>query len=194
MKLFKKACAFFQLLSEIFKWIRFVLFIQRLKTAIQQAVVKIPDFKEGAIQFLFVPKCKASDRMMFGIGLGCERKFIFAARQGFSHTRPAGYRGTNKDECDCSGDAAAKIQGAAYAYKNDYGYRSSDMPASCIIPGRDNSPGAVCYAIFDGDNREYMRLYIGVSGAYGEENETCATAAAPIIRAWCNRNGKIVYR
>ena len=184
MNIFKKVSAFFQFIFSIFQWLQFIKLIHDLKKAVQTAIAKIPDFKHGAVQFLFVPNCEKANRMMFGIGMDCERKFIFPARPGYGHTRPAGYRGNREKECDCSGYAALKIQGAAFAYKNHMGNRSQDMSTTYLTWGRENDPGAVCYALFDYKSKPFMRLYVGVSGADGNEDQECAANARPVIVKW----------
>lgn len=182
-----------KMLLSVFQWIKFVFFVRKLKKVIQAEVLRIPTFKEGAIQLLFAPKCDEADMMMFGIGRDCERKFIFPARFGYSHTRPAGYRGSDEAECDCSGYAALKIQGAAYAVKHKLGDSSEDMPDENVTWGRENDPGCICYVIYDLRDKEFMRIYVSVSGADSDEDKACAKAARPVIFNWCLRyNKKIV--
>lgn len=185
MKFLNKVSAFFQFFVSIFQWFQFIKLVQDLKKAVQAEVAKIADFNHGAIQFLFVPNCEKADRMMFGIGQDCERKFIFPARPGYGHTRPAGYRGNREKECDCSGYAALKIQGAAFAYKNKLGNLSQDMSSTYLTWGRENDPGAIVYGVFDDKSKPYMRVYVGVSGADSDEDQKCAAAARPIVVRFC---------
>lgn len=175
----------------LIQWLQFILLVRRLKNAVQKEIARIPDFKHGAIQFLFVPKCKKADRMMFAIGRDCERKFIFPSRDGYGHTRPSGFRDSEESECDCSGYAALKIQGAAFALKNGYGSKSQDMPDADITWGRENDPGAICFLVFK-KARLFMRVYVAVSGASGQEDQKCAEAAGPILSRWAKWRGMYV--
>ncbi len=174
------------------QWLQFILLVRRLKNAVQREVARIPDFKHGAIQFLFVPKSKKADRMMFAIGRDCERKFIFPSRDGYGHTRPAGFRGSDEAECDCSGYASLKIQGAAFALKHGCGSKSQDMPNTEVTWGRECDPGAICYQVFTRKGKDYMRLYCAVSGASSQEDQKCAEAAGPVLSRWAKWRGMYV--
>lgn len=168
----------------------------KIVDAIQEEIAKIPEFDNGAIRLLFVPKCNEAANKIGGFGLHCELGLSFPVKKGSSHTRPAGWRGdSSESECDCNGYAALKIGGCAYAIKNGFGYRSRDMPTSAVTWGRENDPGCVAYdicyisrfGVADSSKPSiYVRIYISVSGATGEEDERCALAAGVIIRQWCD--------
>ncbi|MDR1032632.1 MAG: hypothetical protein LBL84_01320, partial [Candidatus Nomurabacteria bacterium] len=91
----------------------YVDFVHGIKNAVQAEIAKIDDFVNGAVRILIVPKCHEADEWLGGLGMDCERDFVFPATPGGSHTRPNGWRGDDDGECDCSGYAALKIQGAA---------------------------------------------------------------------------------
>lgn len=168
---------------------------RNIVNAVQAEVAKIPDFENGAIRLLFVPKCSEAVKYLCGFGKDCEPDLVFPAKEGGKHVRPAGFRGSNEPECDCYGYTAIKIGGCAYAVKHDLGRRSSDMPEDAITWGRVNDKGCVAYDVSYAnrlgisDNppyKHYFRLYVAVSGAEGEEDEQCALAASNVLQKWCD--------
>lgn len=166
--------------------------VEGIVSAVQSEAAKIPGFDNGAIRLLFVPKCPAGERFLGGFGPNCEIDFGFPIKEGASHIRPA----TEDDkECDCYGYAALKIEGCAYALRNDLGRRSCDMPESAETWGRASDQGCVVYDIFitevfgiadSSKPKPYFRLYVAVSGATGKEDEQCALAARDILQQWCS--------
>lgn len=169
---------------------------RRLVTTIQTEAAKITDFDNGAIRLLFVPKCETAVNYLGGFGIDCEIDFGFPIKQGASHTRPAKWRNKeDREECDCYGYAALKIEGCAYALRNDLGRRSCNMPESAETWGRASDQGCVVYDIFiverfgpadDPQLKHYFRLYVAVSGATGEEDEQCALASSEVLQQWCD--------
>jgi len=180
--------------------------VWKLRDAIWAEVAKIPDFENGAIRLLFVPKSNKASGFFGALGTGCEIDLVHPVKEGGSHTRPAGFRG-DKDspETDCSSYAACKIACCAYALKHNLGRRSSDAPnthgynpETGRFDGRSNAPGCVVYDIFfvnrfspvDNPNKpnHYFRLYVSVSGVTGAEDEQCALAAGAALNDWCDND------
>jgi hypothetical protein len=170
--------------------------VRDIVEAVQTEIAKISDFDNGAIRLLFVPKCDKAVGFFGGFGRHCEIDLGFPVREGASHTRAAKWRGKeDRKECDCYGYAALKIEGCAYALRNNLGRRSCDMPEEAETWGRASDQGCVVYDIFItdrfgiGDNsspEHYFRLYVSVSGAMGDEDERCALAASSILQTWCD--------
>jgi|GEM_PF-1836218 len=173
--------------------------IKDIVDAVQAEIEKIPDFNSGAIRLQFAPKCDEAAENITGFGLLCELGLSFPVKVGASYTRPAGWRGNSSEpECDCNGYAALKIGGCTYAIKNGFGYRSRNMPTCAVTWGRENDPGCVAYDICaiprmgNSSNSAvykpltYVRIYISVSGATGEEDEQCALASGNVIQKWCD--------
>ena len=170
--------------------------VKKIVDAVQAQAKKILNFDNGAIRLLFVPKCGMADDFLGGFGPNCEIDFGFPIKKGTSHIRPAKWRGKeDRKECDCYGIAALKIAGCAFALRNNLGRRSSDMPTYAITLGRINDRGCVVYEIFISNRygipdhppyRDYMRIYVAVSGAMGDEDEQCALAAGRVIQQWCD--------
>jgi len=166
---------------------------RNIVNAVQAEAAKVPGFDYGAIRLLFVPKIDMAEKFVGGFGLDCEMGLIYPIKLGASHTRPA--QGDEK-ECDCSGYAALKIQGCAYALKNGLGRKSGDMPESAETWGRASDKGCVVYEISmklllkdcspSGiGSVSLLRLYVSVSGADSIDDERCAFVAGDIIRQWC---------
>lgn len=167
--------------------------VKEITNAVQEEAKKVPGFDNGAIRILFSPKCSAANSFLGEFTPKCELDFGYPIKPGGSHTRPAD---ENQDECDCYGYAALKIGGCVYALKNNLGRRSSDMPNEAETWGRTNDRGCIVYDIYytsrfgpaddDPIPDHYLRLYVAVSGASGEEDERCALAAGNILQEWCN--------
>ena len=167
--------------------------VAQIVGAVRAEAAKILDFDNGAIRLLFVPKCPEAAEFLGWAGFSHAEIDVdvgFAIKDGASHTRPAGWRG-DKDECDCYGYAALKIEGCAYAVRHNLGRRSRDMPDDAITWGRENDPGAVCYDVVVDQNPDdflldplYLRIYVAVSGADSDEDERCAMAAHSVISDW----------
>lgn len=170
--------------------------VRRIISEIQAEAAKIPDFDDGAIRLLFVPKCNVAVDYLGGFGTDCEIDFGFPIKEGANHTRPAKWRGDeDREECGCYGYAALKIEGCAYALRNNLGRRSCDMPEENETWGRANDRGCVVYEIFITERfgiadasppKPYFRLYVAVSGATGDEDERCALTAGNILQQWCD--------
>lgn len=164
--------------------------------AIQAEAVKVPDFDNGAIRLLFVPKCETAVDFLGNFGPDCEIDLGFPIKKGASHTRPAKWRGdVDRKECDCYGYAALKIEGCAYALRNNLGRHSCDMPEEAETWGRASDKGCVVYDIsivkgfwftYNPSLKHYFRLYVAVSGALGDEDERCALAAGDVLQQWCD--------
>lgn len=173
-----------------------------IRNAIRVEVATIPDFEEGAIMLCFVVKSKSAN-----IVLGCpcddgelnaDVIYAYSARPNSPKTRKNGFRGMTDGEVACLGYAALKNEGCCYAVRNNLGHRSSDMPDEAVTWGRVNDRGTVCFdVIYNGptpigypNKYLFLRIYITVSGASGEEDERCALAAAPVIKEWAAEMSK----
>ncbi len=165
--------------------------VNQISDAIRAKAAEIPDFNNGAFRLLFVPKCEDANSFLGGFGIGCEIDFGFAIKDGGKRTRPAidGHK-----ECACYGYAAEKIEGCAYALRNNLGRYSDDMPESAETWGRASDKGCVVYEIFanevgimdDSLSKLYLRVYVAVSGATGKEDQQCALVAGDILQQWCD--------
>lgn len=164
-----------------------------LRNAIRTRATTIPDFKTGAIMLSFVVKSDDGNQFLGGFcgedDSNVDVDLVYSIRPNSAKTRPNGFRGMTDGEVACRGYAALKIEGCAYAVRNNLGRRSCDMPDEAISYGRENDRGAVCFDIVrqDFNNREpFLRLYVAVSGASGKEDEWCAMAAGDVLKDWAN--------
>jgi hypothetical protein len=165
--------------------------VKGISDAVRAKAAEVPDFENGAFRLLFVPKCEDANQFLGGFGVDCEVDFGFSIKEGGSRTRPAM---DEQKECACYGYAAEKIEGCAYALRNGFGRRSSDMPGGFETWGRVNDPGCVVYEIFSAEKfgitdnpspQLYLRIYVSVSGATGTEDTDCALAVGGVIQDWC---------
>lgn len=165
---------------------------------IQAKAATVPDFNNGAIRILMVPKNPFAEEWLGGFSLPgspCEIDFGYVIKKGGSHVRPAGWRGNpEKGEVDTYGYAALKVEAAAYVVKNGLGYRSADLPADAVIPGRKASQGCVVFEVSSKlsgySTGLVLRVYVAVSGGTGEEDELCAMAVESVLDGWCDRSSK----
>jgi hypothetical protein len=174
--------------------------VQEIVQAVRLEVAKVPNFDNGAIRILLVPKCADTEHWLGDHGVDetiCEHDFGYVIKKGASHTRPNGWRGEDDGECDCYGYAALKTAGCSYAIKHGLGYRSSDCPNEAVTWGRENDAGCVGYdvsRVYTHGHAEhvccepYLRVYISVSGASSDEDELCALAGGVAIEQWCNKD------
>ena len=157
---------------------------------IRHAADQIRQFDHGAIALRFVPKCDSAYDW-----LGCYRDkkdgdtdvdFVYSVKPGESKTRPAGWRGNpNNLGVACAGYAMQKIEGCARALVNGYGRCSDDLPDELAIPGTCNSRGGLCYDILSPSGGLWMRVYVAVSGATGDEDKWCAAIATNAALEQC---------
>lgn len=184
---------------------QFNILIEDIVAAVQADIATVPDWECGAIHLLIVPKCDEARRFIGGPAGNPEIEFTFPAKPGFSHTRPAGWRG-DPDECDCAGYAKLKTQGTAYAFKHGYGYRSRDMPDSAVTWGRENDAGGIVFVIkhqvgetalmgqvvrVPPKTTDFMRIYVSSSGADSLEDESASMSAKAPLDAWCSKYSSI---
>lgn len=188
----------------------FLELANNLRNTIRARAATIPDFETGAIMLSFVVKSDDGNQFLGGF---CEEgdsnvdvDLIYSVRPNSPKTRPNGFRGMTDGEVACRGYAALKIEGCAYAVRNNLGRRSCDMPDEAISWGRENDRGAVCFDIMrcleiynssystlleTHDPDLFLRVYIAVSGASGKEDEWCALAAADALKEWaCSQQSK----
>lgn len=158
--------------------------VQRVRAAARQ----ISDFEEGAIAVRFVAKCYEAVEWLGKIEAAAgdtdvDVDFIHSIIPGKSKTRSAGWRGDpTREAVACAGFVMLKLEACAKAVIGGYGYSSDSLPSSEVVEGQYAGPGAMCFDImpFDGRTGEvlskdpWLRIYVGVSGATGEEDKWCA--------------------
>lgn len=170
----------------------FLELAKNLRNAIRGEAATIPDFKTGAIVLSFVVKSDGGNQFLGGFcdegDSNVDVDLTYSIRPGSPKTRPNGFRGNTEGEVACRGYAALKIEGCAYAVRNNLGRRSCDMPDEAISWGRENDRGAVCFDIMRQKPLRgcelFLRLYVAVSGASGKEDERCALAAGNVLKEW----------
>ena len=167
---------------------------EKMKYAVREKALDFPGFDYGSMRFLFVAQCNKAVNFLGGFGKDCHIDLGYPIKLDGSHTRPA-QPDLNEKECACYGYAANKIEGCACALRNNYGRRSCDMPEKDETWGRVSDQGCIVYDVYyvdrfgitdDPKPEHYLRIYVSVSGATGQEDEYCAYAAGLIIENWCN--------
>lgn len=175
------------------------VFAEQICAKIRTAVAQIPDFREGAIAVRFVVKSEAAAAWLLGDAdvttpprADTDLDFVFSVVPGGAKTRQAGWRDCD-EEIACAGYVMLKLEGCARAMLRCAGRSSKSLPDLLVIEGSSNAPGAVCFDVerfaVDSDGnidpnqfgRLLLRIYVGVSGATGAEDEHCALAAQAAI-------------
>lgn len=170
-----------------------------LRDAIRAEAAKITDFEEGAMVLSFVVKSEDANEFLGGFSdpedSNVDIDFTYGIRRRSPKTRKNGFRGRTDGEVACRGYAILKIEGCAYAVRNNLGRRSCDMPDEAVAWGRENDRGAVCFDIMyddaDGEDNLFLRLYVAVSGASGEEDERCAMAAHRVLSIFADTESSV---
>lgn len=149
--------------------------------AVRFAASQIRDFKQGAIVLRYIPAPEA----IGWFGPNVYVNLTYSIVPDGTTTRAAGWRGNpDNPEIDCARDAALKLEGCAFAVAHKHGRCSDDLPDDAVADNMSNDSGAVCFDLIHNErgnpsteDRLYLRLFISVSGATGEENKYCAYQA-----------------
>lgn len=155
---------------------------------VRAAAARISDFEEGAIAVRFVAKTPEAARWLGNpvadiSDANTDVDFVHSIVPGKPKTRRPGWRGDpQSQEVACAGYVMLKLEGCARAVISGYGYCSDDLPPKLAVDGRVASRGAMCFDIMPFNHttgellsdEPWLRIYVGVSGATGEEDKWCA--------------------
>lgn len=158
---------------------------------VRAAAHRIDSFEEGAIAVRFVAKQPSAAEWLGGLeacagDTNVDIDFIHSIIPGKPKTRSAGWRGDpTRKAVACAGFVMLKLEACAKAVIGGYGYSSDSLPSSEVVEGQYAGPGAMCFDITPPDQdpaeNPWLRVYIGVSGATGEEDKWCAWHAHTIF-------------
>ncbi len=182
-----------------------------IRDTVREEAKKVPKFVEsgnGAIRILAYPLNKDADKWLggfgefnrrfnpnAGVGIGYndipDYELTFAITPGGSRVIKGVWDGVEQT-VDCYAFSALKIAHCSRAQDDEAGLCSglTLKDAEYLTPDNGYGPyrGAICFEIKQG-LKDYLLLYVCVSGADSADDEKCAAAAIPVIEEFFLKEG-----